>query len=260
MVSPVRRSLLLSGILAAVLGLLAPQPARADMEVTFQQDAGPVTLVADNPVDFDAAGFSGMYGKFKIVFFGATADNAVPISDLMSSTTSVKNTDTVAHTLTIGVTQDNYTLPGAAGSTLDLTSHIGGTVTTGGAGQTLTFQSYANNSNGLFDISTPVVATTGTQSPSVSITKSSFDSSPDPSADFPRTSALYSVTTYNIITLAPGGVINFSTTTTLENAATPIPAGLVLVLTAVPVLGFGALLRCRRKTAYKTGECHGFSH
>jgi hypothetical protein len=253
MVPRISRSLHASAILAAVLTLLVPQAVRADLEVTFQQDAGPVTMVADNPVDFDSVFFNGTFGKFKVTVFGAASDNGTPTSDLMSSTTAIKNTDTVAHTITIGVTQDNYTLPGVSGTLLDMTSHIGGTVTTGGVGQTLTFQSYANNSNGLFDITTPVVATTGPQSPDISVTKSSFDSMPDPSAAFPRTSGLYSVTTYNKITLAPGGVINFSTTTTLElPAATPAPASLVLALTALPALGLGTWVRRRLK---KTVTC-----
>ncbi|HEV3080518.1 MAG TPA: hypothetical protein VGY66_12095, partial [Gemmataceae bacterium] len=102
MVSRISRFLPTSAILAAVLMLIAPQMARADLEVTFQQDAGVVTTVADNPVDFDSVFFNGTYKAFKVTVFGAASDNATPTSDLMSSTTSLKNTDTVAHTITIG--------------------------------------------------------------------------------------------------------------------------------------------------------------
>jgi hypothetical protein len=245
-------------MLSAVVGLLLPQQVRADLEVFMQEDAGPKVLIADNPVDFDplGAGYNGFFGPggtsktsgdFLINFFGASTVNAATLSDLMSSTTSIKNMDSKAHTLTIYVSQDNYTLPGSIGSPLLVTSHIGGTVTSGGIGQALTFQSFANNSNGLFD--TTGASTTGPQSPVVSITHSSFDSQPDPSTLFARTSGFYSVTTSNAITLVPGGTLNFASSTTLELASTPAPAGLVLALTAIPALAVGGWLRRRIRKA-----------
>jgi hypothetical protein len=243
MASPIRQLLQRTALVLGVLALLLPQTARADMELTFQEDAGPVVIVDVEP-SFTGLSYNKTFGDFKVQFFGATADNATPLSDLMSSTTSLKNTDSKKHTLKIGVTETDYTLPGSAGSTLDMTSHIGGTVTAGGAGQALTFQSYATNSNADFDTGG---VTDGPQSPIISVTKSSFDSMPDPSAAFPRTSGMYSVTTYNTITLVPGGIINFSTSTTLELAAvTPAPAGLVLACAACPALGLGAWVRRRR--------------
>jgi hypothetical protein len=245
-------------MLAAVVGMLVPQQVRADLEVFLQEDAGPKVLVADNPVDFDplGVGYNGYFGPggtsktsgdFLINFFGAASTNAASESDLMSSTTSIKNLASKSHTLTIYVSQDDYSLPGSAGSTLVMTSHIGGTVMTGGVGQTLTFQSYSNNSNGLFD--TTGATTTGPQSPVVSVTHSSYDSEPDPSTLFARTSGLYSVTTSNAITLVVGGTLNFATTTTLELSAIPAPAGLVLALTAVPALAVGGWLRRRTRKA-----------
>jgi hypothetical protein len=233
-----------TALIAGVFAMLTPLAARADMELTFQEDAGPVVVVDTEP-SFSGLSYNKTFGDFKVQFFGATADNATPTSDLMSSTTSLRNTSGVKHTLTIGVTETDYTLPGGAGSKLNMTSHIGGTVTSGGAGQALTFQSYAANSNADFDTTG---VTTGPQSPTISMTKTSFDSMPDPSADFLRTGGMYSVTTYNTITLVPGGIINFSTSTTLDVAAvTPAPAGLVLACAAVPALGLGAWVRRWRR-------------
>jgi hypothetical protein len=241
MASHIRKSLMVPVVLA-VLALVAPSVARADMEVTFQEDAGPVTKLT--ALSFAGISFNSTVGDFKIVFFGTTADDLTPTSDLMTSTTKITNTSGATHTLHINVTETDYTLPGGVGSTLDMTSHIGGTVTSGGTGQKLAFQSYASNSNLDFDTSG---VTTGAQKPDISVTKSSFDSMPDPDAPFARSSGLYSVTATNDITLVGAGVINFSTSTTLT--ITPAPAGLLLALGAVPGLGIGAWLRRRgRKT------------
>jgi hypothetical protein len=238
-----KQNLFMAATLSAVLALVAPAAVRADMEVTFSE-TGFAPLTITNPVDFSGISFNSTYGDFKIVFFGATSDNLTPTSDLMTSTTKITNTAGTTKTLTIDVTQTDYTLPGGVGSTLDMTSHIGGTVTTGGSGQKLKFESYASNSNLDFDTSG---VTTGAQTPDISVTKSSFDSSPDPDDPFVRTSGLYSVTANNDITLVGGGVINYSTSTTLT--ITPAPAGLLLALGAIPGLGIGAFLRRRHRKA-----------
>jgi len=240
MVSCFRKSLLTSAILSAVLAF-APQAARADMEVTFQEDAGPITTLT--AASFAGISFNSTVGDFKVQFFGVTADDATPSSDLMSSVTKLSNTSGATHTLHINVTETDYTLPGGIGSSLDMTSHIGGTVSAGGSGQKLAFQSYASNSNLDFDTSG---TSTGKQTPDISL-KSSFDSTPDPSATFLRGSGLYSVTTTNDVTLVAGGAVNYATSTTLT--ITPAPAGLLLALGAVPGLGIGAWMRRRgRKT------------
>jgi hypothetical protein len=229
--------------LSAVLMLLAPPQARADLEVSLSEDGG-APVVVTKAASFTAAGFNGIFGDFEVDFFGAVSKNGA-LSYLMTSTTSLMNLDMKKHELTISVTQDGYSLP--VGPMLDMTSHIGGTVTTGGAGQALTFQSYANNNNGLFN--TVGATTTGPQSPNVSVSRTSYDSEPDPSVLFARTTSMYSVTTTNAITLVAGGTLNFATSTTLANAATPAPAGLILVLTALPALGVGGWLRRRHRKA-----------
>jgi len=233
----------ISAILAAALVLLVSQSARADMEVTFQEDSGPVVTVATDLVNFDPSGvsFNGSFGNFQVRMFGSTSDNTAAYSNLMTSQNALINTDAVAHTLTIGVTQTDYTLPGTNGSLLDMTSNIMGLVTAGGAGQALTFQSYASNS--ILDFDTSGV-TTGPQTPAINVSHTPFDA-PPASAAFPRTSNMYTVTTYTTITLAPGGYIGFQTSTTL--VSTPVPQGLVLALTALPALGLGAWLHGRRK-------------
>jgi hypothetical protein len=282
-----RISLPIAGVFAAVISCVAPGLARADMEVYFQEDNGPLVQFVGHTAaanDFKPAGnigFSGNFGDFQITFFGSTAQNLNTASDLMTSTTSVINNDAAKnHKLTIYVSQSNYTKP--PGPVLQLTSHIGGSVTTAGAGQSITFQSYANATNA--DLASPVSAgdgavtaatlaaavasatgypgqpgqpltpgtqaTTGPQVVNVSSAPSSFDSKPDPSTIFNDTAGIYSVTTINAITLAANGNLNFSSTTTLTApTAVPAPAGLVLALTAMPALGFGGWLSRRRKAA-----------
>lgn len=279
-----RISLPVAAILAAVISCVAPGSARADMEVYFQEDGTTPLFVGHTTAanDFKPAGdisFTGTVGDFSVTFFGSVAQNAKTLSDLMTSSTTVQNTDAAkSHKLTIYVAQSNFTLP--PGPFLNMTSHIGGSVTTGGPGQSLTFQSYANATNA--DLASPVSAgdgavtsatlaaavasatgypgqpgqpltpgphaTTGPQTMDISKSPSSFDSEPDPSTLFTYTAGtMYSVTTINAITLAGNGNINFASTTTLTGV--PAPAGLVLALTALPAMGVGGWLSRRRKRA-----------
>ena len=244
----INRSRCLILLIGGFVAMCMPQAARAALEISLQEDGGPVTVIGP-AADFTDLSFNGTFGDFKIVFLGASSDNGtvggMP-ADLMTSTTKVTNTSGATHTLVIGVTQTDYTLPGGPTSTDVMTSHIGGSVNTGGVGQTLTFQSYANNSNGLFD--TVGATTTGPQSPDVTgSSSSSFDSEPDPSVLFPRSSAMYSVTTYNTITLVSGGTLNYASTTTITG--TPAPAGFILAFAACPALGLGAWLKRRARKA-----------
>jgi hypothetical protein len=258
MVPRFNRSLLLLIILSAGMGLLAPA-ARANMEVTFQEDSGLVRMIPGSPgADFGSLGFNGYYSDalgftstptdFKVVFFGTTANpgSLGGSSNLMTSTTEVTNTTGSPHTLNINVTEQDYTFPGTSGSTLSMTSHIGGTVTTGGPSQTLTFQSFADNLNR--DFGTDATTTsTGKQTPDVTGSMASSYKNDATPATFSRTSTLYSVTVTNALALVAGGDLNYGSTTTL--AATPAPAGLVLALTGLPALGIGGWLRRRHKKA-----------
>jgi len=247
MVPRINRISPFAGVLSAVLAFIAPGVARADFEITFSEPGylgGSTNFAATIPPNpapsFTFLTFNGTYGDFSITF-DAKATNGSNKSFLLSDTLQVQNTDlTAMHTLTFAITETDFSLPGTAGSPLAMTSHIGGTVINGGSGQALTFQSYADNLNLDFGKSG---TTTLAQTPDVTGgVSNSFKDDAGP-VTFLRTSGLYSVSVFNTMMLAPGGMLNYSTNTQL--AATPAPAGLLLILTGLPALGFGGWLRRR---------------
>lgn len=257
--------------LAAVLTLVVPHFARADLEIWLEEDGVPATkiMVASAP-DFSpfGASFTGYYGPsgftaapgspvagkddFLVNILGGSATNANPTSNLLTSTTKIQNvtgttpgTTAGIHTLTVFVSETDYTLPGTSGSTLNMDSSIGSTVPVQtGVDNTLLFQSYANNSNLINDTSG---TTPGPQS-LVLLPPGAFKSS-DFTTTFPRTSSMYSVTTTNGVTLDPSNSANYSTSTSLT--AIPAPAGLVLALAALPSLGAGSWWSRKRKKTVK---------
>ena len=175
---------------AAVLG--APSKAHASLIISAQEagvNGGAITQVGVTGADFTATSFTGAYGDFSISIFGGSSDNGATLSDLLSSTTSVKNLDTLtagAHTLTLYVSQTNYTLPSSL--KLNMESGLGGTQSSGTVGLTGIFQAYAdagNNSNGLGG------ATNGPQNASLNV--STFDTG-SANGSFTRGAGNYSLT------------------------------------------------------------------
>jgi hypothetical protein len=208
---------------------------RADLEITLREDAGPVVLVADDPVDFDPTGstFNGTFGNF-LSNIHAASSNASAAS-FLSLTSSLSNTCTAPHTLTLEITQNNFTLPSP--SLENLKSAIGGTFILSIAGDSISQTAYANNSNGLFD-------TIGAASPGVQTSTSPGGNAISFSSDsivvpFTRTSGLYSLTTVTSITLAPGSTMNFAAAPVVTPV--PEPGGLSLLSLA------GLLALCRRR-------------
>jgi hypothetical protein len=237
MVRFLKWSAVLTTLAAALLG--GTSSARANLVVKLSEDGGAATTVI-NVADFTSGVISQTFGDFQITFLGASSDNAANLSDLLSEDLRVKNIGTTGtHTLTITMSQNNYTLP--AGSPLFMSSSIGGTVNVATTGGLDTFQSYAdkNNANA---ISGPSVTTTGAQSADLSVPGSWSSKPSDATALFAR-SGNYSVTTVNSIKLGQGGDIGFQSQTNL--VPTPAPAGATLALSACPLLGLGLWFRRR---------------
>jgi len=238
-------------VLGMVVGVLwGASPAQANLQVRLSVDGGAATLVID-AADFTSGTYTNTSfgGVFKIQVLGSASDNGATLSDLLSSTTRVQNIGTGTHTLTIEVSQNNYTLPGTVGADLLMTSSASGTVNVVGAGgpaaNTETFQSYVNNVNTEFNITG--ATTSGPQTSSLN-NPGSWTSAPNnATAVFTRTTAEYTVTTIQTLTIGAGGDINFSTQTNL--VAVPAPAAVVLALTGLPFVGAGCWLRRRKALA-----------
>src|SRR5215468_5514297 len=133
------------GTAAALLGFSSP--ASAILQIFLQEDGGAITSVGTG-ADFMSVSFTGGFGPggvggtdFTVNILGASSDNGASLSDLLSSTVSVKNNTGATHTLNLWATQTNYSLP--TGSPLSVESGLGGSVNTGTVGLTDIFQAYA---------------------------------------------------------------------------------------------------------------------
>jgi len=230
----------------AVISLIASgSSAQAAFEIALQEagvNGGAITMVASG-TDFQAFGiaFSGTYGDFDVTSFSGSSDNDGTLSDLLQSTTSVKNANHLnsgTRTLTLYVTQSNYTLP--AGTPLRVESGMGGSVNNGTLGLTGIFQAFAdknNNPYGLTDFSN------GPQNATANLT--SFDTGSHTGLFARIAGNQYSITTVVTFTLSAGGKAGFQSHANVS--PTPAPAGLVLALTGVPFLGLGAWIRRKVK-------------
>ena len=208
-------------------------------------NAGAVTMVS-SAADFASASFTGTYGDFTVTVFSGASDNGATLSDLLSSTTSVTNSNLLtsgAHTLMLWVSQTNYSLP--VGPKLNVESGLGGAMNLGTTvGLTGIFQAYADKNNILNG------TTDFTNGPQTAIqTGNTFDTG-SASGLFTRIATAYSLTSVVNFDLNGGGKGNFSDH--INVTPTPAPAGVVLVLTAIPFLGIGAWMGLRGKRKLPT--------
>lgn len=248
------KGLLTLATLAAVSLLGTARSARADLQIALQEDSGVIKLVAVG-ADFTSASTTITYGDFTVKVFGGSSDNDATLSDLLGSTTSVKNNSSSQHTLHLWVSQDNYNKP--TGTPMLIESGLGGSQTTAG-NVTLTniFQAYADASNtGLFADGTAVNSTIAS-APSFSFTNNAqtalatgttFDTG-SKIGSFPRTNSTskYSLVSVTNFQLKGGATANFSNH--INATATPEPATLVSAVVGLGLLG-GVRWARRRRTA-----------
>jgi hypothetical protein len=219
-------------VAATILGV--PSSARAAFKLSLQEDGGAITQV-DSEADFTTVTYNATFGDFKVTLYGGSSDNGITISDLGAGVTSIQNSGLGAHTLTIYLTQTNYTLP--PGNPLNVESGLGGSVTTGTVGLTGIFQAYADKNNNEFGMAD---YTNGPQT--ATQTGSTFDTG-SASGEFSRAGD-YSLTSVATLNISAGGKINV--TYHEDVTPTPAPAGILLVLSALPILGIGTWLRGRK--------------
>jgi len=232
------RSFFARGLCAAIVALTASVAnARADLAIRITPNGfAPLVIFSvggSNPV----GSATGSYGGFTYNVLGASSNSpgSPTFSQMFSSTTTITNNDTVARTFRIEVGSTGFTQ--LTGQTT-MFSHIGTTVGITGGG-TMTYQAYANNDNGQFSTTG---STPGVQNPNISTANSSDSNDASTTANM---GSLYSLTQVFIITLQPGGSINFSTNLNLTAAAVPEPATMLGALVGFGSIGF---YRLRRRT------------
>lgn len=235
-------------LLAAVGGLSAAsllgmaQTARADFNLYLKEDAGPVTLEATGS-DFSPVQFSGTFGDFNVTFFGATSQNGASLSDLLSSTTTIAENVAGVHTLTMYVSEQDYTVP--AGTVLNMESGMSGTLNSGLLVNAATFQALEDNGNSLTPTSGIFTYNNGLQT---SITTGSTFDTGSATGAFVRGAGDYSLTSEATFVMSANATANISDHVNVTAAPLPATASMGLGLFGI-VGAVGGLNALRRRRA-----------
>jgi hypothetical protein len=232
--------------IAAGFAAGALQTGQADAALLLDYN-GNATVIADGGAgDLDGIVNGQIINQSLIAGFGVTINIATSNSpgdafgaNLQISTLSVENLapGPAPATLTIRLTDTDFSAPGGAGSPMLLTSSIGGTFLNAALGDSVIFQSFADPTEAV-----PAAAITSGPQLHVKTTglnPESFNSTV--LAPWIRGAGDFSLTNVTTITLSPGATfeqLNGSGTTSV----TPEPAALSLVALA------GLMLTGRRRT------------
>ncbi len=214
-----KKLVLLAGLL--MCGLVVASPAMATFTLSLQEDAGPVST--QTFTDFVAAQWAPspvVFGDYTITQFGANPINGSVGGDLLSSVVTVQANTSVAHTLTMTVTETNYTFPAGAVPVV-VQSQMGGQWTSGTG--TASFQAYFDATN-----AAPAVAfTNGLQN--ANFTGTSFDTG-SVFGNTAKGAGAYSLTSVTKFNTNGLGMLNDSNGISVR----PVPEPMSLLL-----LGFG---------------------
>jgi len=229
---------------SAVLGIMifaAPSPALANLEIQMSTDGGATYTVEAQAASGGTATFTGTVGglSFNVTATDSNSPGAPTKAILEGTTLNVQNDTASTATVLVKLGDTGFTAP-TAPPTVMMSSHIGGSVTTGGASNALTFQSYVDPANGQ---NTQAGTTTGAQSPNITVATGSFSS--DAFKTIPTLASPYSITEFFSITLSAAGRFGFQSNTQLTPL--PEPATMAGALSALPMLGLYYLRRRRAR-------------
>jgi len=220
---------------AAMLG--APPAAHASLELVLT--SGGSTVTKSDPNSGGNVSYTGAVGSFNVQVAYGDSNSPGGLSALTEAgSIKITNTSSSQQTITIVVSAQDFQSPSSPPA-MDVLDTVSGSVATGSL-LSGTAQGFADASNTLFG--TGFASTLLTFGPNGKST--SFAQSGDVNGFF--NSGAYSLTFTETFTLAG----NSSLTLTGGNVQTvvPAPAGVVLALTGLPLLGVGGWLR-RRKLA-----------
>jgi hypothetical protein len=236
MISMMRKPAALAAALVAI-GLLGT-PARADLIITVQEDAGAVTTVSHvvgAPGDLIAPGMNTTTTDYAINVLGGEAVQD-SLTKLLSSTTSVtRTTDASAgtHVLHIVVLGSGYTTPNTPPN-ITANSSIGVTAGPQSSTNTLDFQSFVNGTG--LGVQTPNIATKLSDNSSITATITSLVGTFDLKQ------------TFDVTLAAKSDTMNYSSNLTLSQIpSTSVPEPSTLALTGLGTLGLVGYGLRRRK-------------
>ncbi len=220
--------------LAVVALFGTANPVRAGIELDIQEDNGIVHR-------FTTGNFSGTIGDFTIAaaFGSSNAPGGSNALTQLAAFSVTNNDSSTAHVLHISVSATGFTSPQSP-PPLNLLDTVSGSVVNGDV--TGDFQGYADASDVLFGkgfASSDLTFSTVGSSKSFSADGGKGGFSPDGNTYSESIFANYSLSGGSSLTVTGGNT---------QTIPTPAPAGAVLALTGLPLLGIGGWLR-RRKQA-----------
>jgi hypothetical protein len=205
----------------SVVCLLGARSAKAGVLNIYLSEAGVdggTPQIEDSvATSFPTAGiangqFTGQFGDFYVDVVTSESINIASQSDLISATTSVLDNGVPA-TLSLYITETDYALP--AGSSLFMTSQLGGSINTPTLGLTGIFQGYADASDAVLGMGG---FSTGPQSATAN--GQSFDTGT--ASGFFNRSGNFSLTSVATLSMGSGALVNYSDNVRLT--AAPLPA------------------------------------
>jgi len=241
---------------AAILG--APSRADANFAVRFFDGTNTLTVVDGTAADGNTidpsritvnAGNAGVQAFITASGFDITGstfsfrNGTGPggTSVMTDAHTEVERTGAGSATLTITSGYDGFTLP--VGGTLFTNSTITFSATPAGA-NSFAFANFIDNVPPVQNLASPTgvsgstgPATLGPPPANLSTGQTTFN----------RTTSPFQAYNLSTITLTNGDFVSYTATTNIS--AAPAPAGLVLALTGIPLLGLGLRFRRRRDQA-----------
>jgi len=229
----------------AMLVMASGQARAGTLEIMITSGATTFDILDQGPLDTNPApnaiqvlGSGLVFPDFTVNTLSALTNNpgaANPTGAFLTVTGDItRTTGGGASTITISVTDEDYTLPTG---TKTLTSNASSTFTNVTAGDTHSFTSWYNPSNTAFakDVSSGTITYTGTGPQTQTNSHSPLI--------VPAGSQLtYGLTNDTVLTMAgstAGAEMGFSGTTTVLGTAVPEPASLAIMLPALPVVIMG---------------------
>jgi len=233
-------SLFVLPALAALALVGQASPARADIIVSLNNTTyATVTGTAGDPTTTNGANYDPTaftYDGLSFKGFSVTGDQ-YPVTESQSASVQITNSTSAAITLSLDIVISGFSSP-TAPPTADVTSYLSGTYTTteGSSADALGVTSSVYDGKG---------DSTGVLTPSVpSLPANGAFSTGDAYGQLTTLDAPFSIEQTITLTLAAGAQLQFTDTTTV--VTTPVPSGVVLVLSGIPALGLVYWFRRRQ--------------